>query len=591
MSESSTTAPSTMKDPPAASLPATPSGRSDVASLPPAATQSNRSENVPLPILRAEANLSEKQIWMAADNNSSEDEATITKKESVRLYEESLYADKAEKAADKTAADNIDGLLPCRQEPIPGPPELRSAANISMSAAKPGAFPVAGVSARGDGFLGGVFEENNIEQNVRQPTEVQESLEIIIANVINNDEYPIEASVVDDEDYEDASVHHRSQVLEDLEEATNVKPLPPRPPEGRSKVGVFTIILLPFLGVVLAIVLIPTLSQDDSKETHEASTQEQNQQEIPLDQESITATYPPFDNSSTLHHSTFTDILDNPGSPRWKANNWMWEDPLFQSYPSWRQHQRFAMAVIYYSTDGDNWLQNDHWLSYSAPEWGTLPSEIQIPSTKIVDYSHNNISGYLPQLVDNNHFEQFILSNNSLSPFPVVADSGLIGEYRKVIRIDSNNIEFKNMGLLRVFPNLEVLNMTKNVIASTLPTEVQLTPNLIYLGIGDNLCMGTIPTELGLLPALTGLDISDNLALEGTLPTELGLLSSLVDLDVSNNMALNGTLPEELRDLKNLSRLDISGTSTTGIIPMVLCSRNNSGSLELIADCSQMECC
>ncbi|CAB9504376.1 Leucine Rich Repeat [Seminavis robusta] len=493
------------------------------------------------------------------------------------------------------------------QESIPAPPELQSSTALSIES-QPGAFRV-------DGHLGerSEFCQEESGSDESESNEVLEMNTVEECGAANDCPLSIEASVVDDEYYEDAMVDHQHQVLE---EATNVKPFPPTAPRRTSRLPFVAVLLLVLVAALLAIVLIPTLSQDDSKETDEIPSQEGQPAEIPLDEE-ITATYPPFDNSSTLHHITLTDILEKPDSPRSKANTWMWNDPLLESYPSWRQHQRFAMAVIYFSTEGDHWLQNDDWLSYEVPEceWfsqsqtpcdeqgrliiqdykynnvgGTLPLECQLQWTKIVDYSHNNIYG-LPQLTDTNRFEEFIVSNNRIEPYTVVADSGLDGDYRKVVKIDSNNIEFKNMGLLRPFPNLEVLNLTKNVIASTLPTEVQLTPKLTYLGIGDNLCTGTIPTEFGLLPALTGLDISDNLALHGTLPTELGLLSSLVDLDISNNVALNGTLPEEFSALENLIHLDISGTSITGMIPMELCSRNSSGTLLLIANCSRLECC
>eukprot|EP00797_Seminavis_robusta_P012372 Sro195_g083170.2 (483) ;mRNA; f:42413-43861 len=476
---------------------------------------------------------------------------------------------------------------------------------------QPGAFPVAG-------FLGesGEFCQEESGSDDSESNEVLERNTVAEYGAANDYPLSIEASVVDDEDYEDATIdHHHHQVLE---EATNVKPLPPAAPRRTSRLPFVVVLLLVLLAALLSIVLVPIRSQENQKDTYASPTIAGQPAEIAIDDE-ITAKYPPFDNhTGGLHHKTRTDILDNPGSPQSKANTWMWNDPLFESYPSWRQHQRFAMAVIYYSTGGDNWLQKDHWLSSDVPEceWfsqsptpcdeegrliiqdykynnlgGTIPLEFQLASTKIVDYSHNNISGYLPQLTDNNHFEEFIVSNNRIKPYPVVADSSFKGDYRKVIRIDSNNIEFKSIGLLRAFPNLEILNMTKNVIASTLPTEVQFTPKLTYLGIGDNLFVGTVPTELGLLPALSGLDISDNLALHGTLPTELGLLSSLVDLDISNNEALNGTLPEELSALENLVRLDISGTSITGMVPMELCSRNNSGVLSLIANCSQLDCC
>lgn len=301
----------------------------------------------------------------------------------------------------------------------------------------------------------------------------------------------------------------------------------------------------------------------------------------------------PFD--MDLHPHTITNILEDPESPQHKANVWMLQDPFLNTYPLWRQHQRFVMAVLYYSLEGDHWFRNDHWLSYQVPEceWfsqspqpcnehgelstedlqsnnlgGTLPMELELSTVTTLNYAHNHIAGSLPLVVDTNHVEVLIFSNNSLTSVGnAVAMAGFSGTRRRVLKIDHNQIRFTSMDFMAAFPNLEVLNVTGNQLAGTLPTnELYSTPHLTYLGLGHN-------------------------RLQGTVPTELGLLSSLSQLDLSSNDGIGGSLPEELTGMEALTMLDVSGTSLTGSIPLELCSAQDEKAVTVTVSCTQLQCC
>jgi hypothetical protein len=50
-------------------------------------------------------------------------------------------------------------------------------------------------------------------------------------------------------------------------------------------------------------------------------------------------------------------------SPQAKALWWLQMDPQYNEYELYRLYQRYALAVLYYSTNGDSWSDNSGWLS------------------------------------------------------------------------------------------------------------------------------------------------------------------------------------------------------------------------------------
>ncbi|KAL2940266.1 Leucine-rich repeat protein 1 [Bienertia sinuspersici] len=80
-----------------------------------------------------------------------------------------------------------------------------------------------------------------------------------------------------------------------------------------------------------------------------------------------------------------------------------------------------------------------------------------------------------------------------------------------------------------------------------------------------NNIQGTIPSELGNLKNLISLDLYNN-NMSGSIPPELGKLRSLVFLRLNNNQ-LTGPIPMELTKVSSLKVIDVSTNNLCGTIP------------------------
>ena len=125
---------------------------------------------------------------------------------------------------------------------------------------------------------------------------------------------------------------------------------------------------------------------------------------------------------------------------------------------------------------------------------------------------------------------------------------------------------------------------------------------LTHLNLSGNQYTGTIPTYLAknLGDTLVSFDVSNN-KITGTIPTELAGASKVQLIQLGGNRNFEGTIPTELARLTALTLLDLSGTSVTGKIPEELCSLQQQGRLQVVADCgsavlgnttsTSLECC
>ena len=57
-----------------------------------------------------------------------------------------------------------------------------------------------------------------------------------------------------------------------------------------------------------------------------------------------------------------------PDSGQAKAYNWLLNDPNLDTYQEWKRKQRFALATLYYATDGPNWKWKKNWMEYDVDE-------------------------------------------------------------------------------------------------------------------------------------------------------------------------------------------------------------------------------
>ena len=201
---------------------------------------------------------------------------------------------------------------------------------------------------------------------------------------------------------------------------------------------------------------------------------------------------------------------------------------------------RDVLVALYHATDGDNWTNNDNWLS-DAP-LGTWYGVTTDDSGRVIelDLWYNNLSGTIPPELGNlTNLKVLILSSNELS--------GTIPP------------ELSNL------TNLEQLSLWGNQLSGTIPSELGNLSNLTELSLSTNQLNGRIPPELGNLINLEGLHLWAN-QLSGPIPSELGNLSSLIELNLSSNQ-LSGPIPSELGSLTNLKLLHLGGNKLIGTIP------------------------
>ena len=170
---------------------------------------------------------------------------------------------------------------------------------------------------------------------------------------------------------------------------------------------------------------------------------------------------------------------------------------------------RAVLMALYEATDGDNWANNTHWLSYRPlDEWFgvTIDDAGRVISLQLVA---NRLSGSLPS----------------------------------------------SLGDLT---NLTWLDLNGNALSGSLPSSLGDLTNLEVLWLERNQLSGALPSSLGDLTNLVGLDLSSN-DLSGALPSSLGNLTHLIGLDLGRNQ-FSGALPSSLGDLTNLLYLGLYNT-------------------------------
>lgn len=201
---------------------------------------------------------------------------------------------------------------------------------------------------------------------------------------------------------------------------------------------------------------------------------------------------------------------------------------------------RETLTALYHATNGDEWTNNENWLS-DAPlsDWHGVSTTFAGTVTSI-RLGQNNLSGFIPaELCQLSSLERLELPRNQLTG-PIPPELGLL-------------------------TNLSFLWLASNELTGSIPPELGQLINLGLLWLDDNRLTGGIPPEFGELTSLRGLDISSN-ALTGVLPPELGQLTSLTTLFLLNN-EMTGIIPPELGQLINLKDLILAGNAFTGTIP------------------------
>ena len=198
-----------------------------------------------------------------------------------------------------------------------------------------------------------------------------------------------------------------------------------------------------------------------------------------------------------------------------------------------------ALAALYTSTDGANWVNNTGWLQTNAPcSWFGVTCTAGHASHLQLDF--NNLLGPIPSELGNlTELVSLVLHGN-----------GLTG----VIPISLENLI-----------NVETLSLGNNDLVGSIPPELGRLAAARTLYLGRNHLSGLIPPELGALLSLQLLILYEN-QLSGPIPSSLGDLSALEYLFLNGNQ-LSGPIPPELGQLVDLCDLDLSNNQLSGAIP------------------------
>lgn len=197
------------------------------------------------------------------------------------------------------------------------------------------------------------------------------------------------------------------------------------------------------------------------------------------------ATYPQF--SFVASVSSVVD-LTTVDSPQYKALNWLMNNDAYTPPTEMLWVERYILAVLYFSTDGDNWIEESNSIFMNV-------------LVSVCDWS---------------------------------SGSWATGDWRGVdCKSDESVVEVR---------------ITNSNLHGLIPSEIGKLSNLINLSLANNKLTGPIPTALGQLQNLQDLLLQTN-ELTGLIPSELGLLSELQIMDLRHN-DLSGSMPQQVCDLQ-----------------------------------------
>ena len=245
---------------------------------------------------------------------------------------------------------------------------------------------------------------------------------------------------------------------------------------------------------------------------------------------------------------------------------------------------REALVALYNATNGENWRNNDNWLS-DAPlgEWyGVNTDDDGRVKTLVFDGNGfgNGLSGEIPaELGSLSNLIRLSLSENALSG-EIPAELGSLS-YLKWLRLGGNSLSGCVPSSLEDQLNFDASYLGDLPFCGTGSAETDREALVaLYNATNDENWRkndnwlsdapigewyGVVTNDDGRVIALV---LSTN-NLSGEIPAELGSLSNLQSLWLNHN-GLSGEIPAELGSLSYLKWLRLGGNSLSGCVPSSL---------------------
>uniref|UniRef100_A0A7S2N1H5 L domain-like protein n=2 Tax=Helicotheca tamesis TaxID=374047 RepID=A0A7S2N1H5_9STRA len=240
------------------------------------------------------------------------------------------------------------------------------------------------------------------------------------------------------------------------------------------------------------------------------------------------------------------DILEDKESPQYKALDWIANKDRanITIWDKVRIVQRYVLAVIYYSTGGEEWTDKYSFLTDRHEcEWSDDSGTLGVDGCNddyitSLDFSENSLDGTIPTEVGH-------------------------------------------------LTNLTAFRLLGNNVTGTIPTEFGLLTNMAFFSLVRNEGLrGHIPSELGNFNSVIGFWVNAN-SLSGSIPSELGQLTSVNYFALRDNN-LTGEIPTSLANIKALISMELHMNSLHGSAEFMC--ENIAGDVVLTVDRSDVNC-
>jgi Leucine-rich repeat (LRR) protein len=215
-------------------------------------------------------------------------------------------------------------------------------------------------------------------------------------------------------------------------------------------------------------------------------------------------------------------------------------------YPSFifsqiNTNDSLALVQLYHSTNGDNWNNNNNWLTGNVDSWyGIYVTDNRV---KQINLLANNLVGEIPEEITN-----LVEITN--------------------ITLDQNTLSGIIPSSINKLTQLEILSLQRNQISGGIPSSIGDCTELVVLSLGNNELTSSIPQTIGKLNKLTSLGLEVN-QLNGSLPEEIGNLINLQFFNCGVNN-LSGTIPELFANLTELKSFSLPLNNLEGNVPIWL---------------------
>lgn len=206
-------------------------------------------------------------------------------------------------------------------------------------------------------------------------------------------------------------------------------------------------------------------------------------------------------------------------TPQGKAVDWLvFEDPSYLCADDIHLIQRYVLAVLYYSTGGDEtWLTcsktedianacviGERYLSnYHECVWSGIGCNADNFVTKIA-FEENGLSGTIPSEIGALHTLKTIRMERGQLSGPIPETIGALTDLEK-LDMDYNKLWGTLPSSLQYLSNLKLIDVNHNDLSGSIDVLSGLS-NLFFIQLQSNFFSGTVPEALGSLQKLREYD-------------------------------------------------------------------------------------